>query len=74
MDYSLGGRDYFDLSAAFTPWHKVTLRAGINNIFDRDPPLVDSANGVSLPGYNGNTFPQLYDTLGRFFVDVTADF
>jgi hypothetical protein len=27
------------------------------------------------PFYNGNTYPQVYDTLGRFlFLNITADF
>ena len=43
----------------------VTGRLGINNLLDKDPPLVgqDSCPAVFC---NGNTFPQVYDTLGRF--------
>lgn len=52
----------------------VTGRLGINNVLDKDPPLIgqDSCPGVLC---NGNTFPQVYDTLGRFvFLGLTADF
>ncbi len=35
---------------------------GINNILDKDPPISSS---VGTTG-NGNTYPQLYDALGRF--------
>ena len=52
----------------------VTGRLGINNVLDKDPPLIGQN---SCPGVlcNGNTFPQVYDTLGRFvFMGMTADF
>jgi iron complex outermembrane receptor protein len=52
---------------------KVTLRAGVNNLFDKDPPLVDLDYLPSVLG-NGNTLPQVYDTLGRYiFISLTAD-
>jgi iron complex outermembrane receptor protein len=76
-DRTLGKRDYFDLTGSYQlelgPM-KTTLRVGINNIFDRDPPLIGQSN---LPGVfgNGNTFPQVYDSLGRYgFVGLQADF
>ena len=43
-------------------------------ILDRDPPV---AGGQVIPaGFgNGNTFPQVYDALGRYlFAGVTIDF
>ena len=46
-------------------------------MFDKDPPLVDTNTlGISSPPFgNGNTFPGVYDSLGRtFFVGITADF
>ena len=47
---------------------------GINNIFDRDPPLVD-ANIAGPPFGNGNTYPGTYDSLGRnFFFGATLKF
>jgi outer membrane receptor protein involved in Fe transport len=52
----------------------VNARLGINNLLDKDPPLVgqDTCPAVFC---NGNTFPQVYDTLGRFvFLGLTADF
>jgi outer membrane receptor protein involved in Fe transport len=52
----------------------LVLRAGCNNLFDVNPPFGDANNLGVYPG-NGNTFPQLYDTLGRnLFVGLTADF
>jgi outer membrane receptor protein involved in Fe transport len=47
---------------------------GINNLTDEDPTVVgqDSCPNVFC---SGNTFPQVYDTLGRtVFLNVTADF
>ena len=78
-DRKLGSRNYFDLVAAYTMsdvamFSNVTGRLGINNVLDKDPPLIgqDSCPGVFC---NGNTFPQVYDTLGRFvFLGLTADF
>ena len=46
----------------------------MNNVFDKDPPLVGQGNCVATV-CNGNTFPQVYDALGRYiFVGVSADF
>jgi iron complex outermembrane receptor protein len=73
-DATLGKRDYLDLTAAYTFAKQYTVRLGVNNVTDKDPP-VTGAN--SLPGVlgSGNTFPQVYDTLGRFvFVNLTLDF
>ena len=46
-----------------------------NNMFDRDPPLVYSGLNPIASGGNSNTWPGVYDSLGRnFFVNVTAQF
>jgi outer membrane receptor protein involved in Fe transport len=48
---------------------KLNLRIGVNNIFDKDPPV----QGLSIG--NGNTFPQMYDSMGRYlFAGFTVDF
>jgi outer membrane receptor protein involved in Fe transport len=68
---------YFDLSFQYKFRNRYTVRGGVNNIFDRTPPLLDSTSfGISAPAFgNGNTYPQVYDPLGRvFFVGLTADF
>ena len=36
--------NYFDLAATYTVWDRVNLRAGVNNLFDNDPPLVTGGN------------------------------
>jgi iron complex outermembrane recepter protein len=71
-DKTLGARDYFDLVASWNATKNFTVRGGVNNVLDKDPPITSIGN---LPAFNGNTFPQGYDALGRmFFLNVTAKF
>ncbi|MCR5878791.1 TonB-dependent siderophore receptor [Phenylobacterium sp. J367] len=73
-DKTLGARDYFDLTATWTMKDTVNFRLGVNNVFDKDPPLNGSSNCPTGP-CNGNTWPQVYDTFGRYiFLGLTADF
>ncbi|QKX15871.1 TonB-dependent siderophore receptor [Microbulbifer sp. YPW1] len=65
--------NYFDLSGSWAASDNITIRSGINNVFDKEPPLTADA-GPSIYG-NGNTFPGIYDALGRYaFLGITADF
>jgi outer membrane receptor protein involved in Fe transport len=65
-------QSYFDLATIFRFEPNYTLRLGVNNIFDREPPLVLFCGSGAC---NGNTFPQWYDPLGRyFFAGVTVNF
>jgi outer membrane receptor protein involved in Fe transport len=72
-DAKIDSQNYFDLAASYTFAGSVTARIGINNITDEDPPIIGQSSCV--PVYcNGNTFPQVYDTLGRYaFFSITAD-
>ena len=71
IDRYLDSINYFDLAATWQVMETVTLRAGVNNVLDTDPPL---SYGVGTTG-NGNTYPQLYDARGRyFFFGITANF
>jgi iron complex outermembrane receptor protein len=66
---------YLDLRVAYTI-NKVTMRVGVNNVLDKDPPLIDTANsgGNQIPA-ESNTYPSQYDSLGRYlFANVTIDF
>jgi len=57
--YDIGGVTYHDLSSAYAlPWN-ATLRLGINNAFDKDPPLAISTFA--------NTLDPQYDVPGRFY-------
>jgi iron complex outermembrane receptor protein len=71
LDKVLEAQHYLDLAGTWQLRDNVTLRAGVNNVLDRDPPLSFSVGTVG----NNNTYPQLYDALGRyFFLGVTANF
>lgn len=71
IDRYFDSYNYFDLAATWQVRDTVTIRAGVNNVLDSDPPLSYS---VGTTG-NGNTYPQLYDAMGRyFFFGVTANF
>ena len=53
---------------------KTDFRFGVNNVFDREPPLVGQQN-CSATFCNGNTYPMSYDALGRYlFIGVTKEF
>jgi len=75
-------QNYFDLTGTVSIGDNYTFRIGVNNIFDKQPPLVTSGNanrdGSNLcptGPCNGNTYPATYDALGRYiFAGVTLDF
>jgi iron complex outermembrane receptor protein len=76
-DAKIPTQQYLDISGTYRIKDGLTARFGINNVLDNNAPVVDSANvGASAPPFgNGNTFPGLYDALGReFFFGITADF
>lgn len=59
-----GGFDaynYFDLNGTYIITDYMSVTAGMNNIFDKEPPMV----GNTLQT-NANTVAGFYDTLGRF--------
>ncbi|MBX3695616.1 MAG: TonB-dependent receptor [Steroidobacteraceae bacterium] len=62
IDRVLDAQSYFDLAGNWAITDKASVLVGINNVLDEDPPLSSS---VGTTG-NGNTYPQLYDSLGRF--------
>ncbi|MDE2369403.1 MAG: TonB-dependent receptor [Burkholderiales bacterium] len=68
---SMPAMNYFDLSAAYHVTKNLTARVGVRNLFDKDPPL-----GVTgAPFGNGNTYPTVYDALGRqLSLRLTASF
>lgn len=66
--------NWFDLSGTWSLGDGIDLRAGVTNIFDKKPPLVDSALAPASAD-NGNTFPGTYDAAGRFiFVGGSVKF
>ncbi|MGA0606919.1 TonB-dependent receptor plug domain-containing protein [Phenylobacterium sp. VNQ135] len=58
----------YDLVGWWDVDERVTVRAGVNNLFDKNPPLFTSYS-------NSNTDPSTYDVLGRrWFIGVRAKF
>ncbi len=73
-DKSKPAQSYFDLAFNMTVMDRVKMHAGINNLFDKDPPLNGQSNCPTGP-CNGNTWPQVYDSFGRYlFVGMTIDY
>jgi outer membrane receptor protein involved in Fe transport len=63
---------YVDFAASAAVTEKVTMRVGVNNAFDKDPPLTASTGGQTS---NGAFFAGMYDSLGRYmYVGATARF
>lgn len=59
---------YTDLTGSYDITDSLTLRAGVNNLFDQEPRLYS-------PNVQSNTDPSVYDVLGRrFFVGLNAKF
>lgn len=73
-DAHFGSRSYLDLTGQMTFFDNYTVRVGINNLTDKDPPLIGQDFCPAGP-CNGNTFAQTYEVLGRqWFVAMTMDF
>lgn len=73
IDRELDAQNYLDIAATWTVFENYTLRFGINNFTDEDPPIT----AITDPSFNGNgnTFPNTYDALGRYvFMGLTAKF
>ncbi|MGH2365158.1 MAG: hypothetical protein ACRDHX_10985, partial [Chloroflexota bacterium] len=62
------------LNASYMVLSGVQVLVGVNNVTDKDPPVLATSSLTSV-FFNGNTYPQVYDTLGRYmFVNIKATF
>jgi len=62
----IGSFNYLDLGGSWQASEQIRLNLAIANVTDRQPPVV--GNTIAGTGVNsGNTFPQFYDTIGRFY-------
>jgi outer membrane receptor protein involved in Fe transport len=68
--------NYIDLSFAIPIGRTLDLRLGVNNIADKDPPLILGGNFSDCPATcNNNTWVGTYDTLGRYiYTHLSAKF
>ena len=57
---------YLDVSAIWHARESLEVRGGVSNVMDVDPPIAGNGAGPSISG-NGNTFPGMYDALGRYW-------
>ncbi|MFC0686981.1 TonB-dependent receptor [Novosphingobium clariflavum] len=61
--------DYFDLTATVDVAKRFTWSIGMNNMFDKKPPILGDNQEQS------NTYPSTYDVYGRtFFTSIKMDF
>lgn len=61
--------NYFDLALSADVTEQLQLNAGVNNLFDKQPPILGAAQEQA------NTRPSFFDVLGRdFFVGVNFRF
>jgi iron complex outermembrane receptor protein len=71
FDARMPGMNYLDLSASWRVIGNLQIRAGVNNVLDKDPPIV--ASNVAASGA-ANSYPT-YDQLGRqLYLAFTAKF
>ncbi len=73
INRKISAYNYIDLAGTVAVGDGLQLRAGVNNLFDKDPPAI--ASGILSSFGNGNTYPGVYDVLGRtLFVGATVNF
>ena len=73
-DARIPNYSFFDLHVSYR-YEKATLRVGVNNLLDKDPPVIAGGTQGNSIYAESNTYPSVYDTLGRFlFAQVTVDF
>jgi iron complex outermembrane recepter protein len=63
---SIDAHSYIDLSAAYQWNDNVRFQVSVDNLFEQDPPIIGSTTGTTAAN-NSNTFPSMYDALGRVF-------
>jgi len=66
----ISAQSYIDLKAAFDVTDNVGVLVGMNNVLDKEPPMVGGTLST-----NGNAIVGFYDTLGRYLhASVTVKF
>jgi outer membrane receptor protein involved in Fe transport len=58
--------EYFDFATAWQAMNNLRVNFTITNLMNKKPPIV--GNTIGTTAYDsGNTFPALYDPVGRYF-------
>ncbi|MBV8037532.1 TonB-dependent receptor [Roseateles sp.] len=74
VNESIKAFDYFDLNGSWQVLKNLKLSLTVNNLFDKQPPLIGTGIGPGSSNY-GNTFPSVYDVIGRrYTATVQATF
>jgi len=73
--FSTRPQHYLDMSMEYIPtfidFGETSLRLGVNNVLDNDPPVSGYLTGFT----NGNTVPGMWDALGRYiFIGINQKF
>jgi outer membrane receptor protein involved in Fe transport len=63
---SVDAQDYIDLTFGYTWQDTIRVSLLVTNVFDEDPPILGNETG-STAFNSGNTFPSLFDTMGRTY-------
>jgi outer membrane receptor protein involved in Fe transport len=78
---TIDSQSYFDITLTGRFEEHYTLNLGVMNVLDRAPPIIGSngasavINACSAVFCNGNTYPGVYDAMGRYvFAGLTVDF
>ncbi|MBS0364329.1 MAG: TonB-dependent receptor [Proteobacteria bacterium] len=72
-DSHIPAYDYLDFDAGMDVGEHLNVRVGINNLTDKQPPVIGLVASPQL--VNGNMAAGMYDSLGRYlFAGVTARF
>ena len=58
--------DYFDLNPRWSPTDYMTVRLSVANLLEEDPPVVGN-EAADTRSNSGNTFPSVYEILGRTY-------
>lgn len=71
---SIGDYSYFDLNVGYSFLKKYRVNLLVSNLLDRDLPVV-GGGAAGTASNSGNTFPSVYDPLGRSYsVSIGATF
>ncbi|USI73324.1 TonB-dependent receptor domain-containing protein [Sphingomonas morindae] len=74
-DARIGAQSYFDLVATTRVGDHLDMRLGVNNIADKKPPILSQAAAPIGSFGNGNTYPTVYDALGRYiFLGLSVNY
>jgi outer membrane receptor protein involved in Fe transport len=71
------GYNYIDMSANYAVTSGIAVRVGVNNLADKNPPLILNGTLSNCPNTtcNDNTWTGTYDTLGRYlYAHVSVKF